>query len=84
MGTKGNKGTYPNYFNDEGIYLRDPRQIADGFNNFFATIGNHLADQISPGNFGYNDFLGQPHSKQFKFKQIFVEDTIKIIQSPKP
>ena len=61
MGSKGNKGNYPSYFNDNGNLLRDPKDIADGFNKFFATIGNHLADLISPGKFGFQDFLGQPH-----------------------
>ena len=74
------KYTFPSFFRDEeNNIITDKLQIANKFNNFFASIGSNLARQIkSPTDKSFKNYLTKKHNHTFKFHDIN-EDTINSI-----
>lgn len=78
---KGNNASkFPNYFiDDNNKKITNVKDIANGFNAFFANIGPKLADKINPpdGNQTIYDYLTQPTENTI-FLQPVTEEEIKI------
>ena len=60
-------------------YLYDPVEIADGFNNYFSTIGDNLASDFIPTNDFLNYMPGNVTSV-FSFHDACVEEIKEIVR----
>lgn len=87
LNRKSKTNLSPDFFIDDlGNEIRDPEQIAEHFNNFFANIGHTFANALNFSPNGYRQFLDKmpPATASLVFKPITVDDTIKIINDLKP
>ena len=60
-----NKSNFPEVFNDNNMNYKSNIEIANGFNNYFTTIGSKLANSITNQNKTAAEFLAKeplPHS----------------------
>ena len=65
-----------------GVLVKDFKEIADGFNNFFITIGENLASKIPnvrKGPLYYTRKLHKKRSLKFEFKEVTPEEIHKIL-----
>ena len=67
LGTPKSCKNLPGYFKANGSKIRAPKDIAQGFNDFFSTIGTNLDKDLKIGNYCYKDFLSQSKSR-FHFR----------------
>ena len=77
-----NTPDYPDSFKLDGFVITDQINIANQFNAYFSSIGTKLASQI-PGKY-FKDYLHSPvNNVNFKFKLIYIENTVNIIDGLK-
>ena len=83
-----NKRSFPKFFRDESNnIITDKHEIANKFNDFFASIGNKLAQNINiPTNKSFKKYLTKQHHANFKFLNVNEESINNIIDklAPKP
>ena len=84
IGTPKKCSTLPGYFSHNGSKLRGDENIAEGFNNFFSTIGSKLDSELSESKIGYQGYLKGNIKSRFKFRKVNFEDIDKIISKLKP
>ena len=70
LGNKKHKMCIPSFFKEGNTIIRGNRHIANGFNTFFSTIGNTLADGIANTANQFKDFLGDRVVNEFVFAQV--------------
>ena len=73
----------PNFFRQNKDILNDPKDIADGFNDFFAGIGPQLADEIGPTTTSYKSYL-QKCDSIFRFSSVSETAILNVIKKLKP
>ena len=78
-----NRENLPNFLRQNKDILNDPKDIADGFNDFFAGIGPQLAEEIGPTNTSYESYL-KSCDTTFKFSSVSETDILNIIKKLKP
>jgi hypothetical protein len=78
-----NKDCLPDYFRYKDNVLRDPQEIANSFNEYFTEIGPKLADAIPTSKNNFSDFLGTPHTQEFKFCEMSEIRILNFIKSMK-
>ena len=74
----------PHTFYEEGKKFDNPKDIAEGFNNFFTDIGPNLANKIPNGTHNFKDYLNRNISSTFQFHEVTLPELHKIVQSIKP
>ena len=79
MGTPAKCKDLPGYFVKNNTKIRGDREIAEGFNEFFANIGAKLDNQLKYGSKSYKEYLGTNIKSTFKFAKVTMEDINKII-----
>ena len=67
-------------FSHGGIDITDPKQIANGFNQYFANVGPALASSISHSGNDFNHYLQNSNSFTCFFKPTNEEEIIKVIK----
>ena len=73
---------YPTTFVRGGIAYTDPKDIANGFNEFFTGIGPQLAQGIdTSGKPAFSSYMGQPAPSNFLFNFTDVSKVKKIINN---
>ena len=73
IGKQKNKIYIPDYFRKGEETISGDKQIADGFNNFFSSIGPDLADKIQPSNCNFTSYLGDKTESNFIFCKVTPE-----------
>ena len=73
----------PNFFRQNKDILNNPKDIADGFNDFFAGIGPQLAAEIDQTGRSYESYLDNCDSL-FKFSSITETSILNVIKKLKP
>lgn len=83
--SRGKPSTTPDKLVVEGTTITDETLMAEHFNNFFASVGPNLANEIPPSNKHYTDYLSHSNSvtSPFVFKPIDPDGIVKIIDSLK-
>ena len=79
-----NKRDLPSTFHYNGLTLTNPKEIANSFNVYFASIGDKLASEIkTPTNdeASFTSYLVNPTMNRLKFRHIAEEDTMKAIDN---
>ena len=79
-----NKRDLPSTFHYNGLTLTNPKEIANSFNVYFASIGDKLASEIkTPTNDeeSFTSYLVNPTMNRLKFRHIAEEDTMKAIDN---
>ena len=74
----------PATFNYNGLVLSDPKEIANSFNVYFASIGDKLASEIKTptnNNINFTSYLKNTTKNRLKFTHITEKDTIKAIDN---
>ena len=78
----------PDYFRHEGTILKDPGEIANKFNKYFAEIGPNLANAglkcQSRNSKHFSEFLGPKHENNFKFSELSQIRLYNFIKKIKP
>ena len=78
IGRKTKKGlNVPNYFNDNDFIYDNFKDIAEGFNNFFTTIGTNLQQKLPKTTKNIKDYLGVPCPFIFNFTLVDEYDILK-------
>ena len=78
------KDQIPTYFQQNGKFVSDYLEIADGFNHFFANIGQKLASEIDTPITNFKTFLSECNQNSFKFSRISEKDILYICKKMKP
>ena len=81
---KRSKTKYPPFFLLHDKKLTDKADIANEFNNYFATIGDKLAQQIKSTGQNVSNYLGERANSTLNFKPVTTETVAKIIDNLKP
>ena len=84
IGNRKNKQDLPDYFLKNGNKIIGDENIANGFNDFFSTIGSELAEKIGNSSAKFSDFLGNPVKDNFSFCKVtpsIIEETAKLLKS---
>ena len=68
----------PDHFKLGDQTIRDKKEIANKFNNFFATIGNNLSDAVPNTQVPFTDYLPPPHHRSMFLDPVTPQDTIAI------
>ena len=84
IGTKKQKDQIPEFFKENGQFINDYLEIANGFNTFFSQIGPKLASDIPASDTCFKDFLHDRNDNEFKFSKISEIDILRICDSLKP
>ena len=71
IGSPSKCGNLPGYFKVGGKKIRDDKDIAKGFNDFFSTIGTKLDSELSQGSKGYKEYLNKNIKSRFKLKKSY-------------
>ena len=77
-----NKRNLPSTFHYNGLTLTNPKEIANSFNVYFASIGDKLASEIkTPTNDDehFTSYLENLTMNRLQFRHIAEEDTMKAI-----
>ena len=61
------KESLPNIFYDDIISYSGAKSIADGFNDFFSSIGSKIAENIPNSESNFHSFLGEKNDTNFNF-----------------
>ena len=64
---KKHKESLPNIFYDDIKSYTGAKSIADGFNDFFSSIGSKIAENIPNCESNFKDFLGEKKTTKFNF-----------------
>ena len=67
MGRNKNKVNIPDFFRNFGKIITGSNEIAEGFNDFFSSIGPDLASKIQPNDTHFSNFLGPIVEQNFIF-----------------
>ena len=78
------KEQIPSYFQHNGKIISDCLDIADGFNDFFASIGPNLASKINTTNADFQTYLPESCSNSFRFSKISEMDILRTCKQMKP
>ena len=70
IGSKKRKVSLPDYFNNNGKFITECAEIAEGFNDFFSGIGPELASSITPCNKAFSDYIGSQIDEDFIFGRV--------------
>ena len=82
MHRKINSSSNPEYFEQNGIKIYDKRDIANGFNQYFTSIGPKLAEDIqNVTNKNISDYLIEKPSCNFEFHHIDENKVCEIINN---
>ena len=73
----------PNFFRQSKDILNNPKDIADGFNDFFAGIGPQLAAEIDHSGRSYKSYLNNCDSL-FRFSSVTETSILNVIKKLKP
>ena len=84
LGTKKQKDQIPEFFRQNGEFISEYLDIANGFNNFFAGIGPKLASDIGNSPDDFQSFLPDNNPVSFKFSRISEIDILNICKTLKP
>jgi hypothetical protein len=78
MNTDVAKTPIPDHFKINNMKVDDKKQIVDKFNNFFATIGSDISDNVPTSNKPFSQYLNHKHNKILFLNPITPQETIKI------
>ena len=84
LGKRKSFSDIPNEFESNDKVLSGSLSIANGFNDFFSTIGPNLAKKITKSKNHYSKFLSNPCSEQFVFGNVtptIIEDALRKLKS---
>ena len=70
LGTKKIKSGIPPYLRIGNNTLNDDKSVADGFNDFFSSIGSELANKITATRRHFTEFLGERVTSNFTFARV--------------
>lgn len=70
LGTRKIKAEIPNYFKVDMQNIEGSKAIADGFNDFFSSIANELANKITVATKHFTEFLGERVVNNFVFAPV--------------
>ena len=85
LGKRGKNSDYPTHLIEDGKIIKDDKEIAEAFNNFFINIGPILAKNIKTATSKtYKNFLMDKVNSNFDFNTVEVDDIKKIIRKLKP
>ena len=84
IGTKKSNVKLPEYFNLGNCKIRDSKDIANGFNDFFSSIGSELAEQIITTNKDFREFMGSRIVQEFVFSRVTPNTLLQVAQNLKP
>ena len=75
----GNNTPPSNIFNVGNNIVQNPQEIADGLNNYFINIGQHLASQIPQPNVDPLHYINQDNFNSLFFKPISDDELLQCI-----
>ena len=84
IGKKKDKSNIPDHFIKNGNSVIGDKNIANGFNNFFSTIGSELATKIPNSNKTFSHYIDKSVSQNFTFCKVtpkLIEETAKMLKS---
>ena len=84
IGSKKDKAQLPEFFKDNDNVITEYLDIANGFNNFFSTVGPKLASDIEQSDVQFDSFLSESNPVSFNFSKISETDILKICRQMKP
>ena len=70
IGKNQNKMFIPDFFRDGEDIIKGDKNIANGFNDFFSSIGPELASKIPNSDNQYSSFLGNKTDSNFIVCQV--------------
>ena len=79
-----NNTNFPSYIIMQNKKVYNKEEIANSFNDYFATIGENLANKIAPSNTSYQDFLKKRILTSFSFQLVEHAEITKVIKDFKP
>ena len=74
----------PDFFRHEDRIIREPTEIADEFNKFFAEIGPNLAEKVPQSTKTFSTFLGPKVEGEFLFSELSETRLFNFIKKMKP
>ena len=84
IGTQSKKReNLPLFFKQNQSILNNPKDIADGFNDFFVGIGPQLAAEVGPANKSYKSYM-KDSGTAFNFPSILEANILGVIKKFKP
>ena len=75
LGGRNSKLEYPTTFKIDSFETKDKKEVANGFNQYFATVGSKIADEINSQNNRAQNYIPQTN-KIFKFQEVCRESVI--------
>ena len=84
IGSKRQKDQVPDFFRQNGQFISEYLDIANGFNTFFTGIGPKLASEIGESNISFESFLSDENPASFQFSRISEIDILNICKQLKP
>ena len=84
LGRKKRSFNFPDYFVENGKLVSGNFDIANGFNDFFTSIGEKLASNIDSTNTSFKDYLNNPNKILFTFPKVNptqIRDVAKLLKS---
>ena len=78
------KSDLPSFFSQDGKFFNSPVEIANGFNNFFVSVGPSLAKKIKTNGNNSGDFLKNPTESVFTFNYVtdsLLDEVVKNLKS---
>ena len=70
IGKHKNRINIPDFFCQGGKTITGSKNIAEGFNDFFANIGPELANSIPPSTVEFSSYLGESIKNNFTFCKV--------------
>ena len=84
MGSKRDKERLPSSFKIGETVVNDSKSVASGFNDFFASIGKDLVNNIAVNARHFREFLGERVAVDFVFAPLTPQLLCKIANKIKP
>ena len=84
LGEQKKINTTPDFFWEGKTKVSGDSNIAEGFSNFFAEIGDTLARKIPKSNKNFKNYLGNKIEENFVFKSITPTDLFEVAKTLKP
>ena len=84
IGTKKQKDQIPDFFRQNGQFISEYLEIANGFNKFFTGIGPQLASETGNSDINFQSFMGEENPVSFEFHRISEIDILNICKQLKP
>ena len=78
IGSKRSKVPIPVSFKDGNRIIKGSGAIANGFNNFFSSIGSELAERVAVTSRHFSEFLGERIIHDFVFAQVTPQSLLDI------